>query len=129
MTKSDTTQPFEYRMTIAPHFNERRQIPTTRITIETTKLFATFKYELSVQDEIRGKELRYTIRGIRMPKLSLPAPGGAQYVCEYDNLKGKHDIVVESLDGTVNSFCVNFSKQSIKILKSPKSPFIELVIV
>ena len=115
-------------MIMAPHFNERQQIATTLITIETTKLFASFRYELSVQETIKGRELHYAIRGLKAPQLSLPSSGSAHFIREFDNLKGKYDIIIESLDGTVNTFTVNIAKQTITLLKSPKTPFIELVV-
>ena len=128
MLKAKKTAEFEYRLTIAPHFNERQQIPTTLITIETTKQFASFRYELSVKEEVKRKELHYAILGLKAPQLSLPSSGTAQYVREYENLKGKYDIIVESLDGTANAFTVTITRRAIKILKSPKNPFIELVV-
>ena len=129
MTKATKTPEFEYRLTISPHVNERQNIPATLITIETTKAFASFRYELSIQEELNGKNIRYTILGLKAPQLSLPASGTAQFVREYENLGGKHTIVVESLDGTTNEFTISIAKKNIKILKSPKTPFIELVVV
>ena len=98
------------------------------MTIETTKLFASFRYELSVREEIHGKQLRFTILGLKAPQLSLPASGSAQFVREYDELKGKQDFVVMNLDGAVNEFSVNFLKKKAAILKSPKHPFIEVIV-
>lgn len=128
MAKSKRTTEFEYRLTLSPHMNERQQIPTVLVTIETTKAFASFRYDLSVQEEIHGREIRYTILGLKAPQLSLPASGTAQFVQEYENLRGKRTIVVESLDGTTNEFTINITQKQIKVLKSPKTPFIEVVV-
>ncbi len=108
--------------------NERQHTPTVLVTIETTKAFASFRYELSVQEERNGKEIHYTILGLKAPQLSLPASGTAQFTKEYDDLKGKHSIIVESLDGTTNEFSVNITQKQIKVLTSPKTPFIEVVV-
>ncbi len=128
MAKATKTNEFEYRLTLSSRINERKQTPAVLITIETTKAFASFRYELSVQEELNGKEIHYTILGLKAPQLSLPASGTAQFVQEYENLKGKYDIVIESLDGTKNEFSVNITPKQIKILKSPKTPFIEMVV-
>lgn len=128
MAKAKKTTEFEYRLTVSPHMNERQQIPTVLVTIETTKAFASFRYDLSVQEEIHGREIRYTILGLKAPQLSLPASGTAQFVQEYENLRGKRTIVVESLDGTTNEFTINITQKQIKVLKSPKTPFIEVVV-
>lgn len=128
MAKAKKSLEFEYRLTIAAHFNEERQLPTTLIAIETTKVFASFRYELSIREEVKGKELRYSILGLKAPPLSLPASGTSQFVREYENLKGKYDIIVESLDHTLNAFTVSITKKHIKVLKSPKSQIIQLVV-
>jgi len=128
VAKTRTAPACDYRLTISPHFNERRQVPTTLITLETTKLFASFRYELSVKEDVQEASLHYTILGLKAPQLSLPASGSAQFVREYDELKGKHDIIVKNLDGTTNEFSVNFLKKKVAVLKSPKQPFIELVV-
>jgi hypothetical protein len=72
--------------------------------------------------------LHYAILGLKAPHLSLPASGSARFVREYENLKGKYEIVVERLDRTTNAFTVNITQKQIKILKSPKTPFIELIV-
>lgn len=128
MAKAKTKTEFEYRLTISPHLNERKQTRTVLVTIETTKAFASFRYELSVQEERNGKEIRYSILGLKTPQLSLPASGTAHFVQEYENLRGKHTIVVKSLDGTTNEFTVNIAQKQIKVLKSPQTPFIEMVV-
>ena len=87
--KKKITPEFEYRMLLQSTFNDLRQVPTTTVTIETTKQFASFRYELSVEEAISQKTLRYTILGLKAPRLSLPATGPAQFSREYDRLRGK----------------------------------------
>ena len=79
-------------------------------------------------EEMRGKELRFAILGLRAPQLSLPSTGTAQYIREYEKLKGKFDIVIENQNRTSNIFSLNITKKSITVLKSPKTPFIELIV-
>ncbi|MDL1894158.1 hypothetical protein FBQ87_14925 [Sphingobacteriales bacterium CHB3] len=126
--KVRTTSEHEYRLTIAPHFNAERQARTVLITIETTRRFASFRYELAVQEELTEKELRLTIVGLKAPQLSLPASGTAQFIREYDNLKGTYSVTVASLDGTENTFVIKFTAKNITLLKSPKQPIVELVV-
>lgn len=126
MAKRTRRPTIEYRLTIARHMNERINVPTVLFTIETTKLFANFRYELSVQEVLHEKTLRFTIVGLKAPRLDMPASGPAGFVREYDNLKGKMEISVVSLDGSENLFTINFTK-NITLLKSPQDPFIELV--
>jgi hypothetical protein len=128
MGKALNAPAYEYRLTLEPHFNDERQLPTTLVVLETTKQFASFRYELSVREERKGKELRYAILGLKTPQLSLPSSGPAAYIREYHDLKGKYDVTVENLDGTVNTFAVHITPRTIKLLKSPKDPFIEIVV-
>jgi hypothetical protein len=118
----------EYRFFISPHLNERLQQQTTLITIETTKLFASFRYELSVNEEQKGKTLRYNILGLKAPQLDLPSSGSARFVREYEQLKGTYHIEVVSLDGTVNSCDVSITKKAITLLKPLTSSFVEFVV-
>ena len=126
--KARTTPEYEYRLTIAPHFNTQRQTRTVLITIETTRRFASFRYDLSIREEENDRYLRFSIIGLKAPQLSLPASGSARFVREYDNLKGKYTITVVSLDGTESTFIVNFTTRHITVLKSPKQSIIELVV-
>ncbi len=119
---------FEYRLILGTHVDELRHIPMTRVIIETTKLFASFRYELSIQEHISGKVFHYSILGLKAPQLDLPSPGTGQFVRDYPLLKGKQTFVVEHLDGTTNTFVVQFTPKHIKVLQSPKHPFVELVI-
>lgn len=121
-------QEIEYRLTVAPHFNERTQRPTTLITLETMKAFATFRYEISVREEEDDNTLTYKILGLKTPQLSLPSSGSARFVKEYEDLSGPVNIRVESLDGTVAECTVSISGKSISLLKSPKKSFIEFVV-
>lgn len=125
--KKKITPEFEYRMILQATFNELRQVPTTTVTIETTKQFASFRYELSVEEQLSPDMLRYRILGLKAPRLSLPATGPAQFVREYDRLKGTYKIVIEHLDGSSNTFLVRFTSTQIKILQSPSHPFVQLV--
>ncbi|MBI5472917.1 MAG: hypothetical protein HY961_11285, partial [Ignavibacteriae bacterium] len=97
------------------------------LTIETSKAFASFRYELSVEEQSDKRSMHFKILGLKAPQLSLPASGTAQFVREYEDLHGKYDITVERLDGKTNTFTVSISEKQIKILSSPKNPFIELV--
>jgi hypothetical protein len=129
MPKKQKVAPeFEYRLILGTHIDELRQVPFTRVILETTKLFASFRYELSVEERITGKEIHYTILGLKAPHLSLPASGTGQFIRDYELLKGKRTFVVENLDGTTNAFVVQFTPKHINVLQSPKHPFVELVI-
>lgn len=122
-------QELEYRLTISSHFNERTQRPTTLVTLETMKAFATFRYEISVREEQLHDTLKYKILGLKTPQLSLPSSGSARFQKEYENLSGTVHIHVETFDGSVAECTVKIAGKSITLMKSPKQSFIEFVVV
>lgn len=116
----------EYRLLITPHMNERTQKSGTLVVLETTKAFASFRYELSVKEEVEGKSIQYTILGLKAPHLSLPSAGHAQFVKEYENLKGTYSFAVEGLDGVVHESSVKIGTGKVELLKAPTSRFVEV---
>jgi hypothetical protein len=128
MTKTRKPGQLEYRMLITPEFNEREQRYTTLVLLETTRLFASFRYELSVRESLRGKTIHYRILGLEAPRLSLPASGHARFVREYDDLRGTYEITVEGPDGNVNSFEVRISPKKVILTKTPDTQFIDVVV-
>ena len=126
--KPPLTEPSEYRLLVAPHFNEREQKYTTLVALETTKSFASFRYELSVREWVEGNTLRYKILGLKAPQLSLPASGRAQFAHEYNNLNGHYEVAVEGLDGNLETFSLRISPQRVKVLKAPDNGFVDIVI-
>ncbi|MBI4535014.1 MAG: hypothetical protein HY708_01960 [Ignavibacteriae bacterium] len=128
MPKARKRQVAEYRLTITPHFNELHQQHTTVFIMETAQAFASFRYELTVKEEIEENVLRYKILGLKTPQLNLPASGHAVFRREYENLSGKYNLIVEGLDGTTNEFLVRITKKRIQILKAPTHAFVEIVV-
>ncbi len=118
----------EYLLRLAPTYVEREQKYKTLLILETTKLFSNFRYDLSVREEFDKKTLYFKVLGLRPPQLSLPAVGHARFVREFDNLRGTYDIAIEGLDGRVNSFSVKFTPKKMQLLKSPASPFVDIII-
>lgn len=127
MATSRRPRAYEYRLLIAPHLNERLQKKTVVVSIETTRLFASFRYELSLREERSEKSFRYVILGLRAPQLDLPSSGSARSVREYELAAGRYQFEVVSLDGTVDSCEVLVGKDFTLSLKPKKSTFVEFV--
>ncbi len=126
MARPNNRETLEYRLLITPQYNERGQKYTTLFLLETVKSFASFRYDLSVEETVDKKTIRYRVLGLRTPQLSLPATGHAQFMREYDNLKGTYQVVVEGLDGKSNSFSVRIAPQQVRLVSSPPQPFITI---
>jgi hypothetical protein len=108
----------DYRCFIFPDFDEREQRYKTRVVIETTTLFSNFRYELKVDEHVEGKTLKYTVRGLTTPKLSLPHPGAARFTRLYDDLKGTFEMIVEGLDGKTAWSKVKITPRKIEVLET-----------
>jgi hypothetical protein len=127
MAKPRTPREREYRLLVTSRYHEREQRHKTRILLETTKAFASFQYELSVQATREDRSLRYRILGLSAPTLSLPASGPARFEREYDDLQGPVDIVIEGLDGSTNTFSFDVAPGAVRIVHQPKEGFVELI--
>jgi hypothetical protein len=117
----------EYRLLIAPHLAERNQQVVTRIIIDTTKSFASFRYELSVDEKIDKDALRFTVLGFKTPQLTLPAAGPARFQKTYEGLKGTYALTVDGIDGRSTTFTVRISSKKVELLKSPRQSFVQIV--
>jgi hypothetical protein len=121
MARRKRTATTEYRLLVTPHRNERLQIPTILVVLETVQIFASFKYALSVEEERERRSIRYRVTGLMAPDLSLPASGQAQYTKEYEDLIGTVEFSVQGLDGTVTSCTLRLSPERVRITKPPSN--------
>ena len=118
----------EYKLILTPCLYEREQTYKTRIVIETVKQFASFQYDLAVEEKASPTTIHYRILGLKTPQLSLPASGPAQFRKEYTSLKGRVDIVVEGLDKIVHVFTFRISQKEVRILHQPPDMPVEVVL-
>ncbi len=117
----------EYRLLLAPAFDERRQIPTTRFLLETVKSFASFRYGLSVNLAAAPGSIRCTVLGLQAPDLSLPAAGHARFEREFDNLHGLCEVTIQGLDGATATFSVRITPSRVQVVRKPPQSFVELI--
>jgi hypothetical protein len=128
MTMAKHLPTLDYRLLITPTFNEREQRYKTLLLLETTQLFSTFTYDLSVREEQTERALSLTVLGLKTPQLSLPRAGHAQFVREYDGLRGTYEITIKGLDGRTNSFWVRISEKKVALLKASPKRFVEVFV-
>lgn len=117
----------EYRLVITPAFDERRRTTVTLLRLETTRVFASFAYELSVEFTRSETALRFRVLGLRTPNLSLPSSGAAHADWELNDLRGTREVTVEGLDGKSGSCTLRFSGTRISVLRPPPAAFLEIV--
>ncbi len=128
MTKAKRPPTFDYRLIVSTKFNEREQIYTTLVQLETTQQFSTFRYDLSVEETLGEKSLRLKILGLKTPQRSLPAAGPATFSREYDTLRGTCELSIQGLDGKVSTFSFRISQKRVSLVKGPKSTFVDVIV-
>ena len=121
MARRATPRALDFRLLVTPHVHETRQVPTTLVVLETSQPFASFTYELSVEEHREKGILRYRVLGLKAPQMSLPRPGPARFVREYEDLRGTVTFHVEGLDGEIMSCTVALARGRAHVIAPPKS--------
>ena len=119
--------PIEYRLLITPKLNEIERKNVTLVALRTVIEFTNFRYNIIVEPELTNHTMRFTIRGLHAPQVSLPGMGPAIFKTEYENLKGLYNVIVSKHGREENLFSVNISNNEIKIKKIPEKKFVEIV--
>ncbi len=127
MAKHSRVRQTDYRLLMAPHINDRTYRQTTLVVLETAQSFASFRYELSVEESLAGKSLTYRILGLRAPSLTLPAAGRAAYSREYEDLRGTYTVSVIGLDGVPAQCTVKIAPGRVEIVKPPSGQSLTVI--
>ena len=73
-TKSTTPSP-EYRFIISPTIDERTQNKVLLLTLETTRVFRSFQYNILISEKHSENSFHFKIEGLTMNNLTIPATG------------------------------------------------------
>lgn len=127
--KRATPKPaLDYRLRVFPRFKEQEQRHTTMFILETTQSFASFVYDLSVNEHREQNRIHWKVLGLKPPQLSIPSSGHATFEREYDDLNGVYDLVLQGLDGKTNTFTLQISPDNVALLRASREKFAELVL-
>jgi hypothetical protein len=119
--------PIEYRLLITPKLKERERKIVTLVALRTMVEFTNFRYDIVVEPECTDRTLKFTIRGLRAPQVSLPGTGPAVFKTEYDGLHGTYNVIVSKHGKDENLFSVHISNNEIRLKKIPEKKFVEIV--
>ena len=114
----------DYTLNIFHHYDEKTNRNVVVFLVQTTKIFVSFRYEILLEDEITGNEIKLRVTGLHVPELLMPQTGPAQGRRDYTNLHGTYRLVVIKQDKTVNEFSVLISPSAVDIKEKPRIPFI-----
>ncbi len=79
-------QPIEYRLLVQPAVDDIQKKEGFLFLLETSKQFTNFSYVIDVKDEVKGKDVVWTLHGLRAPSMNMPATGTAQFKKFYSEL-------------------------------------------
>ncbi len=121
-----TNEP-EYRLIVSPLVDETSRKQGVVVRLETSKVFASFQYDLSVKETADPPRLHLKVLGLKTPQLSLPATGHAQFSREYTNLLGEIEVSVEGIEGKTATVALHVHPDRIDILRHPKGSFLTVI--
>jgi hypothetical protein len=124
MTPQKKKPSIEYRLFIAPRYDETRKKETTLFLLETIKEFSTFRYSIVVRHTVDNKTIRLDILGLKTPEVTMPGFGPARKDIEIDDLHGTYEVSVAKLDGGENHFSLKVTKKGITVEYQPSGKFI-----
>jgi hypothetical protein len=111
---------------VTPHINERTRRPCTLVRLLTAKVFASFRYELAVEDRQEGATLHLKVLGLKAPQLDLPAAGPAEFRREYEGWQGEQTIIVYGLDGSSTTVAVTITPGGISAARPVPPGIVEV---
>lgn len=76
----------EYRLLVQHTYDDIVKKNGILFLLETSKQFTNFSYQIDVKDAQNGKELNWTLHGLRAPSMNMPETGTAQYSKVYFDL-------------------------------------------
>jgi hypothetical protein len=117
----------EYRLIVTPHYDAIRQRTVTRVRLETTQTFASFAYEISVDEHREGASFRYRILGLNAPGVGLPHTGSAHFQRDYEGLSGTYTFSVIGLDRAEHRCTVAINALGVREVAAPTGTGLTLI--
>jgi hypothetical protein len=117
----------EYRLIVTPHYDEIRQRTVTRVRLETSQNFASFAYEISVDEQREGTSFRYRILGLNAPGVGLPHTGSAHFQRDYEGLDGTYTFSVIGLDRAEHRCTVAVDARGVREVAAPTGTALTLI--
>ena len=99
----------------------------TVFTLRTVKEFASFQYAMTVESDVHERIIRFNIKGLQTPGISLPRPGPAIFTTEIAHLKGAYEIIIRKSDGEEQRVRMRIKGETLSVEKTGGNRFVELI--
>ena len=116
----------EYTLNLFYDLGEQTKQRVVVAFVQTTQMFVNFNYQILLHSEIEGTRITINIRGLHAPSLVLPAMGPARGKIELPPVRGRYALVIRKLQREINEFQVEFLPEEIRVLETPKNPFVTI---
>jgi hypothetical protein len=110
---------FEYRLIVTPHYDDVRQRTVTRVILETAQKFASFTYEISVDEHREGNAFSYRVLGLNAPGTGFPGAGSARFLHDYEGLEGTFTFTVVGLDRKEHRCALAIDAHGVRQVSAP----------
>jgi hypothetical protein len=117
----------QFRLSITPHYDPVRQRSVTRVVLETAQRFASFAYEISVEERREDASFVYRVLGLNAPGVGLPGGGTARFLRDYEGLEGTYSFAVVGLDGVERRCSVAIDAHGVRRVSGPTGTGLSLV--
>jgi hypothetical protein len=114
----------DYTLNIFPYRDEETMHEIIVFLVQTTKIFVSFRYEILLDDHIKGRTITIRILGLHVPEILLPQTGPARGRRDFTDLQGTYTVRVVKQDQSINEFQAEFHGTTVQLKRKPSDAFI-----
>ena len=103
MAKKKGREP-EYSLNIFHHYDEKIKRNVIVFLVQTIRIFVSFRYEILLEETVRGSVIDLKIVGLHVPELLMPQTGPAAGRRDFKELQGSYTLNISKQDKTLNIF-------------------------
>ncbi len=120
--------PIEYHLDIRQAWDSKEQKEGIRFLFETEEEFHHFKYEISIDVDVKKQAIAFTLKGLTTKGVLLPETGRARSEVFLHGLRGPYSVTVTKPGMLTNAFGIDIGTKSVSQSKqiSAERQFIDV---
>jgi len=123
MAKKKGREP-EYSLNIFHHYDEKIKRNVIVFLVQTIRIFVSFRYEILLEETVRGSVIDLKIVGLHVPELLMPQTGPAAGRRDFKELQGSYTLNISKQDKTLNIFQIEILPDTVEIRQRPNNAFL-----